>query len=111
MSFQIIGTARCRETRKCKLWFQERGVAFHFVDIGKRGLSSGELKSIAQKTSWDEMLDRDGKAWTKMQLEWKEFNPEEELNGEPLLLKTPVVRSAGKVVIGYKPDEWDQFLA
>ncbi len=108
--FQIIGTAKCRDTKKCRLWFEQRGISFHFVDLGKRGLSSGELQSIALRTSWDDMMDRESKAWTKRQLEWKEFIPEEELNEEPLLLKTPVVREGSKIVIGYKPDEWEQFV-
>ena len=109
MAFQIIGTAKCRDTKKCRLWFEQRGVSFHFLDVGKRALSPGELKSIALKTSWDDMMNRDSKAWSKRQLEWKDFNPEEELNEEPLLLKTPIVRSNSDVVIGYKPDEWERF--
>ena len=106
MSFQIIGTAKCRDTKKCRLWFEQRGISFHFVDISKKALSPGELRSIAEKTSWDEMLDRESKAWSRRQLEWKDFDAEEELNEEILLLKTPVVRSKKKVIIGYKPDEW-----
>jgi arsenate reductase-like glutaredoxin family protein len=41
------------------------------------------------------------------QLEWKEFDAEEELNEEPLLLKTPIVREGKAAVIGYKPEEWE----
>jgi len=110
MSFQIIGTPGCRDTKKCRLWFEQRGVGFHFVDLKKRALSAGELKSIASAASWDEMLDRESKAWKKRQLEWKEFDPLEELSNEPLLLKTPVVRRGSDVVIGYRPDEWQRFI-
>jgi len=109
MSFQIIGSAKCKDTKKCRLWFEQRGIPFHFVDLGKRALSSGELLSIAQKTSWEQMMDRNSMAWKKRQLEWKTFSAEEELNEEPLLLKTPVVRGSNRVVIGYKPDEWEAF--
>jgi len=104
---QIIGTAKCRDTKKCRLWFDQRGIAYHFVDLTKRPLSSGELKSIASRNTWDAMLDKEGKVWKSRQLEWKEFDAEEELNEEPLLLKTPIVREGKAAIIGYKPEEWE----
>ncbi len=109
MSLQIIGTVKCRDTKKCRLWFDQRGISYHFMDLGKRALSSGELKAIAARNSWDEMLDRNGKTWAKKQLEWKEFDPEEELTADPMLLKTPVVRDGVEAVIGYEPESWVKF--
>ena len=106
MSLQIIGTAKCRDTRKCRLWFDQRGISYHFVDLGKRALSPGELRAIAAGKSWDDMMDRSSKAWAKKQLEWKEFDPEEELTADSLLLRTPVVRNGVDVVIGYEPMSW-----
>lgn len=103
---QIIGTLKCRETKKCRLWFDQRGIGYHFVDLTKRPLSSGELKSIASKNSWEALLDKDGKVWKARQLEWKDFDAEEELNEEPLLLKTPIVREGAEAIIGYRPEEW-----
>ena len=103
---QVIGTAKCRDTKKCRLWFDQRGLSYHFVDVAKKPLSPGELKAIAAKNGWEAMLDKDGKAWAKKQLEWKEFDPEEELSDEPLLLKTPVVREGATAIIGYDPDAW-----
>ncbi len=103
---QIIGTAKCKDTKKCRLWFDQRGISYHFVDLTKRALSPGELDSVASKTSWEQMLNKDGKVWKDRQLEWKEFDPREELLENPLLLKTPVVREGKAAIIGYKPDEW-----
>ena len=109
MSLQIIGTAKCRDTKKCRLWFEQRGISFHFVDLGKRSLSPGELKAIAAVIPWDDMMNRESKAWKKKQLEWKEFNPEEELFEDSLLLKTPVVRDGNNIVIGYVPELWENY--
>lgn len=109
MALQIIGSAKCKDTKKCRLWFDSRGISYHFVDLSKRALSTGELNAIAARNSWDDMLDRNSKSWAKRQLEWKEFDPEEELTADPLLLKTPVVRSGYDTVIGYSPDSWAMF--
>lgn len=91
------------------MWFDERGISYHFVDLAKRPLSSGELNAIASRISWDDMMNRDSKAWVKKQLEWKVFDPEEELSADPMLLKTPVVRDGSDVVIGYRPEEWTRY--
>lgn len=103
---QIIGTAKCRETKKCRLWFDERGIEYHFVDLAKRRMSDGELKAVAAKNGWDAMLDREGKTWKKLQLEWKDFDAEEELTENPLLLRTPVVRKGSDAIIGHDPEAW-----
>jgi len=103
---QIIGTPKCRETKKCRLWFDQRGLSYHFVDLSKRGLSPGELRSIAEKTGWNALLDRDGKVWASRQLDWKDFDAEEELLEHPLLLRTPVVREGRLVAVGPDPEAW-----
>ena len=107
---QIIGTLKCRETKKCRLWFDQRGIKYHFVDISKKPLSPGELGSVAAGIGWDNMIDKSGKVWKKRQLEWKEFDPEEELLQEPELLTTPIVREKKIVIAGYKPDQYNIFL-
>ena len=103
---QIIGTAKCRDTKKCRLWFDERGISYHFVDLNKRPLSPGELESIAAKNGWDEMLNKKSRSWEKRQLAWKDFDPREELTEDPGLLLTPVVREGRDAVLGYRPEDW-----
>ena len=103
---QIIGTAKCRDTKKCRLWFDQRGISYHFVDLAKRPLSPGELKAVAAKASWEGMIDREGKAWAEKQLAWKEYDAAEELEEDQRLLKTPVVREGSEVIVGYSPEAW-----
>ena len=106
---QIIGTAKCRDTMMCRLWFDQRGISYHYVDLTKRPLSPGELKAVADQVGWEAMLDKDGKVWKKLQLEWKEYDPKEELEENPLLLRTPVIREGSKVAIGNDPEAWAAF--
>lgn len=105
---QIIGTLKCRNTRKCRLWFDQRGISYHFVDLDKRALSPGELNAIAQNRKWDSLMDTEGKEWKTRQLEWKNFDPKEELLECPKLLKTPILREGREVIIGYNETEWNR---
>lgn len=107
---QIIGTVKCRDTKKCRLWFDQRGISYHFVNLAKKPLGKRELKAIAEKYNWDDIINKEGMAWKKRQLEWKDYDPEEELQEEPTLLLTPVVRHGKYIFIGYKPLEWETLL-
>ena len=49
MNIQIIGTKKCKNTKKSFMFFKERGIKYHFVDLNERSLSPGELDKIIQK--------------------------------------------------------------
>ena len=105
---QIIGTAKCRVTKKCRLWFDQRGIPYHFLDCRKKPLSLGELKAVAAGRSWHDLIDRDSAAWKKHQLEWKDFDPREEIIEHQELLITPILRDGPEVVIGSDPPGWQR---
>ena len=83
---------------------------YHFVDLEKRNLSNGEWRAIAVGRDWDDLIDRNGKAWKKHQLAWKDYDPQVELMDDPALLKTPVLREGSMVVIGYDLGAWEKVL-
>ena len=105
---QIIGTAKCKDTKKCRLWFDQRALSYNFVDFIKKPLSPGELKNIASGRSWDDLIDRNSKAWEKRQLAWKDYDPQQEVSECQQLLITPIVREGADVAIGYDPDSWER---
>ena len=49
MDVQIFGVKKNPETRKALRFFAERRVRTHFVDLGERAASLGELRRFAQK--------------------------------------------------------------
>ena len=110
MNIQIIGTKGCNETKNAERFFKERRIPFHFRDLYEKGLTKGELENISHVIPFDELIDREGKQYKKRNMQYMVFNIEEELLGDPLLLKTPIVRNGKEVVLGFKPDEWKKWL-
>lgn len=47
MNIQIFGTKKSFDTKKAQRYFKERRVKFQFVDLKEKGLSKGELESVA----------------------------------------------------------------
>ena len=58
MNIQIFGLQKCADTRKAQRFFKERGIRFQFVDLKEKGLSKGELRSVAARVPMDQLLDR-----------------------------------------------------
>jgi arsenate reductase-like glutaredoxin family protein len=110
MNVQIFGTKKCAETRKAERWFKERGIKFHGVDLAQKGLSAGELRSVAARVGGMEaLIDREGRRYVDKGLKYAApTGPRIEaiLLDDPLLLRTPIVRNGQQATLGYQPDVW-----
>ena len=108
---QIFGKKKCPDTRKAERWFKERGMKVQSVELTEKGLSPGELKSVAARVGGVEaMIDREGKRYVDKGLKYSApTGPRIEslLVEDPLLLKTPIVRRGPDATLGFSPDVWE----
>ncbi|MEZ5358823.1 MAG: arsenate reductase family protein [Candidatus Zixiibacteriota bacterium] len=111
MVIQIFGTKKCADSRKAERFFKERRIQTQFIDLKEKGISPGELRSICQSVSPEELIDTEGKEYEKRGFKYMKFDIIEELLDDPLLCKTPIVRLKGKATVGYQPDVWKTWIA
>ena len=114
MEVQIFGTKGCADTRKAQRFFSERRVKIHFVDLKERAASQGELKRFSQKFGADALVDRDSKRFQALGLKQASYGEArwlQILEDEPLLLRTPLVRSGKHVSIGVDQEAWRRWIA
>jgi len=108
---QIFGTKKCPDTRKAERWFKERGIKVQSIDLTEKGLSPGELKSVASRVGGVlSLVDRDGKRYAEKGLKHSapsDTRLEALVLEDPLLLKTPIVRRGSDATLGFSPDVWD----
>jgi arsenate reductase len=110
---QIFGFADCQDTRKAQRFFKERGVTVHFVDLRERPAARGELRRFAEKFGAAALIDRDGARFKALGLRVAGDSPERLLERaltEPRLLRTPLVRCAGRVAVGHAPETWQGWV-
>jgi arsenate reductase len=110
MALQIFGTKKGGDTRKAERFFKERGVRYQFIDLSEKGISPGELRAVSQAAGRDALVDTDSASYKKRGLAHMDFDPEEEILRDPLLLRAPVVRDGPRAVIGADPKAWEGFL-
>jgi len=114
-SLQIWGTKKCSDSRKAERFFKERGIKFQSIDLAQKGMSPGEVRSVASRVGGPEQLiDREGTRYLERGLKYAApTGPriEKMLAEDPLLLRTPIVRDGGRATVGYQPDVWQQWIA
>lgn len=98
---QIIGTKKCKDTAKALRACKERNIPFQFVDLAERSLSNGEWSSLFAGRDAHSLIDQEGSFFQKEGYSWRDFDPQTELMEHPQLLKTPVLRTKGKVHVGF----------
>lgn len=115
LNIQIFGKKKCADTRKAERWFKERGIRIQSIELAEKGLSPGELKSVAARVGGVEaLIDRDGKRYVEKGLKYAApTGPRIEavLLEDPLLLKTPIVRCGADATLGFSPDTWERWRA
>ena len=112
MNIQIFGTKKCFDTKKAERWFKERGIKFQLIDMKEKGMSAGEFNSVKQAVGGiDSMINE--KASDKQTLTLMKYlsdsDREEKLFENQHLIRTPIVRSGKKAVIGYCPEVWENW--
>ena len=56
MNIQVFGTKKSFDTKKAQRYFKERRVKFQFIDLKEKGMSKGELESVARAVGGIDVL-------------------------------------------------------
>ena len=109
MNIQIFGTKKCNDTKKAGRFFKERGIKYQFIDMKEKGMSKGEMTSVASANGGImNMINSDAKdkdAVALIQYIADEDKLEKLLENQQII-KTPVVRNGKQSTLGYQPDVW-----
>jgi len=109
MVIQIFGTKKCKDTQKAIRFFKERRIPTQFINLREKDISQGELNNIRKYIPIEELIDKEGKQYEIRNLKYLRHNIEQELLGDPLLFKTPIVRSANGATVGHQPEIWQDW--
>ena len=110
MNIQIFGTKKSQDARKAERWFKERRIKVQYIDMNEKGMSRGELRSVAQACGGLEALldeqcrDQDALALVK---HIAAAQREDALLEHLQVLKLPIVRNGRQAAVGYRPEIYE----
>lgn len=111
---QIFGQPKCKATRAAQRFFSDRRMKVQDVDLREKGLSKGELESVARAVGgmhalWDPTAKR-ARELGLQQLELTEARQLELLLDDALLCRTPIVRLGDHATVGKDEAGWKKLF-
>src|SRR5665213_122441 len=111
MSVTIYGIKNCDTMKKARAWLDKRGVDYAFHDYKTAGIERERLEKWEKKVGWEALLNRAGTTFKKLPDKDKEGVTEKKaialMLAQPSMIKRPVLEvGGGKVLVGFKPDEY-----
>ena len=109
---QVFGHPKCKGTRAALRFFSERRVQVQSIDLHDKGMSKGELDSVARALSIEALYDAGGARAKERGL--THLGPDKAriqslLLEDPRLFRTPIVRRGPKASVGLDEPAWKAF--
>ena len=112
MAVTIYGIKNCDTMKKARAWLDKKGVAYDFHDYKTAGIERGRLEGWAGKVGWETLLNRAGTTFRKLPDKDKEGLTEKKaialMLGQPSMIKRPVLDIDGKLLVGFKPEQYEE---
>ena len=110
MTTTIYGIKACDTMKKARTWLDEHGVKYEFHDYKVSGIDREHLEAWCKKAGWEIVLNRAGTTFRKLPDEQKvDLNERKAIAlmlEQPSMIKRPVVEKGAKLLVGFKPADY-----
>ena len=113
----LICYPKCSTCQKAKKWLESQGIAYTERNIAEENPTYKELKEWYKKSGLPlkRFFNTSGLLNKSMQLKDKlpEMSEEEQLKllaSDGMLVKRPILVDGTRVITGFKPEAWEEFL-
>ena len=108
----IYGIKNCDTMKKARAWLDSHGVPYAFHDYKSAGIERGRLEQWCETVGWEVLLNRAGTTFRKLSEKEKAGITEKKaialMLGQPSMIKRPVLDVGGKLLVGFKPEQYEQ---
>jgi arsenate reductase (glutaredoxin) len=115
MSVTIYGIKNCDTMKKARAWLDKHGVDYAFHDYKTAGVERERLERWEKKVGWETLLNRAGTTFRKLPDKDKQVSDAKKaialMLDQPSMIKRPVLESSGKLLVGFKPEQYDAAFA
>ena len=115
MTIRIYGIKNCDTMKKARAWLDKHKVEYAFHDYKSAGIDRDRLEGWANKAGWETVLNKAGTTFRKLPDKDKDGLTEKKaialMLAQPSMIKRPVLElPRGKLIVGFKPDEYEAVL-
>ena len=110
----IYGIKNCDTMKKARSWLDAHGVAYTFHDYKTEGIARAKLAAWAGEVGWETLLNRNGATFRALSDQQKAGINQNAaialMAGQPSMIKRPVLDVGGKLLVGFKPEQYEKAL-
>lgn len=111
----IYGIKNCDTMKEARAWLDNHGVAYAFHDYKTAGIDRGTLEGWAHQVGWEVLLNRAGTTFRALPEAEKANLTEKKaialMLAQPSMIKRPVLERGGKLLVGFKPYQYETAFA
>jgi arsenate reductase (glutaredoxin) len=110
----IYGIKNCDTMKKARAWLDDHGVAYAFHDYKTAGIDRARLEGWARDVGWETLINRAGTTFRKLPDKDRDGLTEKKavalMLDQPSMIKRPVLDVGGRLLVGFKPAEYEKAM-
>jgi len=115
MTVTIYGIKNCDTMKKARKWLADHAIEAEFHDYKASGIDRAHLERWCGEAGWETVLNRAGTTFRKLDDAEKQDLDQDKaialMLAQPSMIKRPVVEKDSRVIVGFKPERYEQFFA
>jgi Spx/MgsR family transcriptional regulator len=114
MSVTLYGIKNCDTMKRARAWLDASGVPYAFHDYKAEGIDRARLEGWARSVGWETLLNRAGTTFRKLPDADKAGLDEGRaiafMLDQPSMIKRPVLDLGGRLLVGFKPEQYEAMV-
>lgn len=111
---KIFGIKNCDTMKKAFRWLEENNLEYSFHDYKKEGLDETIAKEWVEKLGWENVINKRGTTWRKLDEETKNTmdnkNAVNTMLTNTSIIKRPLLVVDSEIYLGFSPEEYAEQL-
>jgi len=114
MTITLYGIKNCDTMKKARAWLDSHAVQYEFHDYKAAGIDPAVLARWCGEVGWETVLNRAGTTFRKLppeqQLGLDERKAITLMLAQPSMIKRPVLQYGKRLLVGFKPEVYEQVV-
>jgi arsenate reductase len=108
----MYGITTCDTIKKARVWLEGNDVPYRFHDYRAEGIEAGRLNGWISKVGWEKLLNKGSTTFRELPETDKQSLDEKKAKAlmlaKPTMIKRPVLEIGDRILVGFKPDVYEQ---
>ncbi|MDF1610402.1 ArsC family reductase [Hoeflea sp. YIM 152468] len=115
MTVTMYGIKNCDTMKKARAWLADHSIEAEFHDYKASGIDRDHLQRWCDEAGWETVLNRAGTTFRKLpDTDKQDLDTDKAIAlmlAQPSMIKRPVLQADDRILVGFKPDLYQQFFS